>query len=175
MGLKGNDIADAEAKRYAENTPTISAVEERYTLAFARRAARKMQDCEWKTKWRKKGKSQALKIYHELGLEPTSRAKTIPEMSLKREVLGWLIAARSGHGHFADYHERFGHKEEDIYCRCGRRRSRSHPFSCSSARKWRVKLFSITDRRLLAQKEVLGTAQGIKMFAEWALNSFIYV
>ena len=133
-----------------------------------------MQDCEWKTEWKKEGKSQALKIYHELGLEPTSRAKTIPEMSLKREVLGWLIAARSGHGHFADYHERFGHKEEDIYCRCGRRRSRSHPFSCSSARKWRVKLFSVTDRRLLTQKEVVGTAQGIKMFAEWAPKTELF-
>ena len=87
---------------------------------------------------------------------------------VKREVLGWLIAARSGHGHFADYHERFGHEEEHIHCNCGQRRSKSHPFSCSSARAFRFKLFSITDRRLLTQKEVMGTAQGIKMFAEWA-------
>lgn len=56
MGIKGNDIADAEAKRYAENTPSISAVEERHTLVFARRAARKMQDRKWKTEWKKEGK-----------------------------------------------------------------------------------------------------------------------
>lgn len=62
VGIKGNDIADAEAKRYAENTPTISAVEEIRTLAFTRRAARKMQDHGWKTEWKKEGKSQALKI-----------------------------------------------------------------------------------------------------------------
>ena len=111
MGIKGNDIADAEVKRYAGNLPTISATEEIHTLAYARRTARKMQDHEWVNEWKKGGKSQALKSYHELGLEPTTRAKSMPEMALKREVLGWLIAARSGHGHFADYHERFGHEE----------------------------------------------------------------
>ena len=115
MGKKGNDIADAEAKRYAGNLPNISATEEIQTLAYARRTARKMQDREWVNEWKKRGKSQALKSYHELGLEPTTRAKSMPKMALKREVLGWLIAARSGHGHFADYHERFGHEEEDIY------------------------------------------------------------
>ncbi len=26
----------------------------------------------------------------------------MPELNLDREVLGWLIAARTGHGHFAD-------------------------------------------------------------------------
>ena len=134
MGIKGNDIADAEVKRYAGNLPTISATEEIHTLAYARRTARKMQDHEWVNEWKKGGKSQALKSYHELGLEPTTRAKSMPEMALKREVLGWLIAARSGHGHFADYHERFGHEEEDINCKCGQRRSKSHPSSCSSAR-----------------------------------------
>ena len=49
-----------------------------------------------------------------MGLEPTTRVKLMPKMLLKREVLGWLIAARSGHGHFADYHEMFEHEEEDF-------------------------------------------------------------
>ena len=108
----------------------------------------------------KKGcKSQALKSYHELGLEPTTRVKSMPEMALKREVSGWLIAARSGHGHFADYHERFGHdeEEEDMYCKCGQMRSKSHPFSCSSARALRVKLFSVIDRRLLSLRKSFAT------------------
>ena len=95
----------------------------------------------------------------------------MPEIPLKREVLGGLIAARSGHGHFADYHERFGHEEEDMYCKCGQRRSKSHPFSCSSARALRVNLFSVIDRRLLTQKEVSGKAQGI---AEWAPKTELF-
>lgn len=174
MGIKGNDIADGEAKRYAGSTPTISTTEEVHTLVYARRTVRKTQDHERVNEWQKGGKSQALKSYHELGLEPTTRVKSMPEMALKREVLGWLIATRSGHGHFADYHERFGHEEEDIYCKCGQRRSMSHPFSCSSARALRFKLFSLTDRRPLTQKEVLGTAQGIKLIAEWAPKTELF-
>ena len=33
-------------------------------------------------------------------------------MNLSRKYLGWLIATRSGHDHFADYHEKFGGEEE---------------------------------------------------------------
>ena len=38
----------------------------------------------------------------------------------------------------------------------------------------RVKLFSVIDGRPLTQKEVLGTAQGIKMFAEWAPKTELF-
>lgn len=41
-------------------------------------------------------------------------------MISKRETLGWLITARSGHGHFAAYQERFNH---DLHCSCGLRRA----------------------------------------------------
>lgn len=36
----------------------------------------------------------------------------MPEMNLTRKVLGWLIAARSGHGHPADYHDRLDMKKK---------------------------------------------------------------
>lgn len=38
-----------------------------------------------------KGTSQSIKIYHELKIRPTTNAKAMPEMDLKREILGWLI------------------------------------------------------------------------------------
>lgn len=38
----------------------------------------------------------------------------MPELKLKREVLGWLIDAKSGHGLFSDDHERFGHEEAGL-------------------------------------------------------------
>ena len=98
----------------------------------------------------------------------------MPEMSLNREVLGWLIAARTGHGHFADYHERFGHEEVDVHCRCGQKRSRLHPFSCPHARLHRAKLFSLADRRPFTPNEILGTAQGVKIFAEWAPKTELF-
>ena len=90
----------------------------------------------------------------------------MPEINLSREVLGWLIAARTRHGHFADYHEKFGHKEIDFYCRCGQKRSRLQPFLCSHARTHRTKLFGVTDKRQFTTNEILGSAQGVKVFAE---------
>ena len=82
-----------------------------------------------------------MKIYQELKIHLTTNAKSMPEMDLNRVVLGWLIAAKTGHGHFADYRESFGHEKVDIYCRCGQ-----NPFSCPLARLHRTKLFSVTDR-----------------------------
>lgn len=82
--------------------------------------------------------------------------KSLPELRL-REILGWLIAARSGHGHFAAYHERFGHEETDSNCVCGQKRAQLHPFSRAHARKHRLHLWCNKRQRQLASNEVLGT------------------
>ena len=47
MGIKGNNIADAKAKRYAGNLPTISASKEIHTLAYARQTTQKLRDRKW--------------------------------------------------------------------------------------------------------------------------------
>ena len=114
------------------------------------------------------------KLYQELGLKPSSNVKTMPELKLRREVLGWLIAARSGHGHFADYHERFGHEKADKQCRCGQRRARLHPFVCPRARAHREKLFSKSGRKQLTPSEVLGSSEGVRLFAEWAPETELF-
>ena len=92
-----------------------------------------------------------------LSLKPTTRIKSQPELSLKREVLGWLIAARSGHGHFADFYERFGH-ETDLGCECGHRRTQLHPFSCPNAWSHRDKITASSCFLM----------NYIKKFPEWA-------
>ena len=173
MGIQGNEKADIEAKKYAETFVT-AATEETQTLAHARRVIRQRKDQAWLKEWKEKGTSQAMKYYQELEIQSTTNIKVMPEMKVSRKVLGWLIAARSGHGHFADYHERFGHEEEDKRCKCGQRRSRLHPFSCTNARPYRAKLFSITEKRPLTTKEVLGTTQGVKSFAEWAPRTDLF-
>lgn len=79
-----------------------------------------------------------------------------------------LIAARSGHGHFA---KGLDMKKKGTYIVNAARGDQSltlNPFNCSSARSLRVKLFSVIDRIFLTQKEVLGKVQGIKMLTEWA-------
>ena len=173
MGIQGNQKADIEAKKHAETLST-AAIEETQILAYARRVIRQRKDQAWLKEWETKGASQALKYYQELKIQPTKNLKAMPEMNLSRKVLGWLIATRSGHGHVADYHERFGHKEEDLRCKCGQRRSRLHPFSCPDARPNRAGLFSMVDKRPLTTKEVLGTTQGVKVFAEWAPKSELF-
>ena len=47
-------------------------------------------------------------------------AKT-KELLLPRFILGKTLAARTGHGDFADYHERFNHEDASLHCRCGAR------------------------------------------------------
>lgn len=33
-------------------------------------------------------------------------------------MLGWLIAARSEHGYFTNYNERFGHYKQNLHYQC---------------------------------------------------------
>ena len=82
-----------------------------------------MKDTNWQLEWQKETFSGEAQTYVDLGLKPTSHAKSLPELRLKRDVQGWLIEARTGHGHFSEYHERFGHKETDAECVCGQRRT----------------------------------------------------
>ena len=138
------------------------------------RQIRRQKDKDWIEEWEKEANAGAAKSYQELGLKPSSRTNSMPEFALQREVLGWLIAARSGHGHFADYHERFGHDESDLpdlLCQCGKKRA---PFSCPIARPHRRKLFCNKLERQLLPKEILGTSEGVKIFAVWSPTTKLF-
>ena len=114
-GLRGNEVADTEAKKYAQLHPNPR-VSETQTLSHAHRVIKARKDKAWIEEWEKLLPSASIQSYKDLGLKPSTKAKSMPELKLKREVLGWLIAARSGYGYFADYHERFGHEEVDYRC-----------------------------------------------------------
>lgn len=45
-------------------------------------------------------------------------------------------------------------KKENMRYKCGQRRLKSYLFSCSSARALKMKLLSVTDRKLLKQSEI---------------------
>ncbi len=53
-------------------------------------------------------------------------------LSLPRPILARVLAARSGHGDFTSYHERFGHQSAMLQCCCGARTFFSHLF------QWRI-------------------------------------
>ncbi|EXU94857.1 reverse transcriptase domain protein [Metarhizium robertsii] len=66
--------------------------------------------------------------YKELKLSATTGCPK--ELSIPRPALHHLLAARSSHGDFADYHERFNHEGARISCSCGRRKTPDHLFYC---------------------------------------------
>lgn len=72
-----------------------------------KRRIKEGKDNIWQMEWQPDGSHGAIQAYQDLALTPTTRVKSLPKLTMKREVLGWLTAARIGHGHFAAYHERF--------------------------------------------------------------------
>lgn len=173
MEIIKNKKADQEAKKYAAALPTPM-IKGLQTLAHICRVIWEKKNQAWQKKWGNKGISQSIKIYQELKIFPTTNAKSMPEMNLNREKLSWLIAARTKHGHFADYHDRFGHEKVDVHYRYGQKWSQLHPFFCLYARSHRAKLFNLTDKKLFTPNEISGTAKGVKRFAEWAPKTRLF-
>ncbi|MBD2358785.1 hypothetical protein H6G41_30020 [Tolypothrix sp. FACHB-123] len=120
-GIPGNDEADALAKAGClEATPTGALP----TLAYLRRAARQRSKDAFEVWW----EESAPENYRALKLAATTRCP--PELNLPRGTLHHLVAARSQHGDFADYHERLEHADAQLLCSCGRRKAPSHIFYC---------------------------------------------
>ena len=120
-GIKGNEEADKEAKmgcqaRLGFPLPPAS-------IAATKRAAQRVHWRAFTQYW----SQNAPKRYRDLriGLE-----KRPPELHLPRPALGRLLAARSGHGDFAEYHERFKHDDALLTCSCGCRKEPSHFYFC---------------------------------------------
>ncbi|KAJ2970286.1 hypothetical protein NQ176_g8262 [Zarea fungicola] len=119
--IPGNEEADTLAKAGSsmpippEATPT---------LAFLRKVARQRPREAFAVWWR----NAVPERYQQLDLQATNRCP--PELRLPRAALHHLLAARSHHGDFADYHERFHHDDARTTCTCGRRKSPSHIFFC---------------------------------------------
>lgn len=55
-----------------------------------------------------------------------------------------------------------------------KKRAQLHPFSCPKARPHRVKLLCKTLGRQLLPEEVLGTPEGVKVYAEWSLAAKLF-
>ena len=94
-GIEENELADKEAKKQVKLPPITERIHCQ-TLSNAKRRIKKAKDDAWQLEWQRGSLSTATQIYLDLGLKPTSRAKSLPELRLRREIQGWLIAARSG-------------------------------------------------------------------------------
>jgi ribonuclease HI len=121
-----NEAADLAAKEGAAAPPPRSC---EYSFASLKRQAKTDAMTAAHTLWM----STAPQSYQDLGI--TSSHGRPEELRLPRLLLGHILAARSGHGDFADFHERFQHEDAYLHCRCGARKSPIHFFFCRIAKR----------------------------------------
>ncbi|KAI0996781.1 Protein disulfide-isomerase [Podosphaera aphanis] len=161
QGIPGNERADRLPKEAcdleSQNTEASvarasSLLEERYRQAFAayweRNAPKRYQDLH-------------------IGVSP----RLPPELFLPRRILGKLLAARSGHGDFADYHRRFNHNNAELYCSCGQEKSPEHLFFCRHIRRDHRQPRNLPRTNLDSViRWTLGTSDGAKSFHSWCVD-----
>ncbi|XP_044717978.1 RNase H domain-containing protein [Hirsutella rhossiliensis] len=119
--IPSNDEADGLAKAGCLQPEPPGAMP---SLAHLRRLARQQPKDAFHTWWA----VEAPVSYRPLDLEATTSCPL--ELTLSRATLHNLLAARSRHGDFSDYHERFDHDDASLDCSCGRRKTPEHPFYC---------------------------------------------
>jgi ribonuclease HI len=119
--IPGNEQADKLAKA-ASMLPEPEVAKP--TIAYLRRIARQKPKEAFEAWWSASTPEQ----YKRLNLMATTGCP--PELSLPRAALHHLLAARSLHGDFAAYHEKFDHVNARLVCSCGRRKAPDHIFYC---------------------------------------------
>ncbi|PNP54015.1 hypothetical protein FNYG_15652 [Fusarium nygamai] len=126
MNIPGNEMADTLAKKGAhapipKREPTRS-----YVKRILRRDTRRDLSAWW---IRERPNS-----YKHLGLMASLKPTDVL-MALGRQDLHLILAARTGHGDFADYHTRFNHPDANQNCSCGKRKTPVHPLFCRKAKR----------------------------------------
>ena len=159
-GIPGNELVDKLASQAASQP--IAEHSETASLAGAERWARDSLQEDFQRWWEGKPPVPAGPLPPPSPLPPR-------ELALPRRHLARLLAARSGHGDFASYHERFNHENAELHCRCGARKDPTHLFFCRLARhrhllEWRR-------GRRLTKEEVLTTTEGAFAFSAWLAES----
>jgi hypothetical protein len=122
----GNEVADSAAKAGA----ALHLLEELqiHTVASLKRWAKSSLPQATNKLW----KTVAPQPYWDLGID--SAPNKPKELSLPQASLSWILASRTGHGDFANYHERFNHEDAHLYCRCGSHKAPLHFFFCRIAK-----------------------------------------
>lgn len=162
-GLTGNEEADREAKAGAGQP--LEEHPQQMSGAGARR-------------WVKDSTEQDFTAFHQsLPYRQQQRPdcaslQAPPELLLPRAALARLLAARSGHGDFAAYHDRFNHPDAERRCRCGAFKAPTHFFYCRRARH--RELLQGKDKQQLSCTELLRTIHGAQAFSAWLTATDFY-
>lgn len=162
-GIEGNELADKQARIGAElshsGPPTP------LTIASLRSTQIKHLEDRRQEWW----KTFQPKRYTDLGITTTPRAPK--ELTLPRATLARLLASRTGHGDFAEYHRRFDHADAELTCTCGQDKSPDHFFYCVRGRRLSRDL---TGNPRTSIANILGTNEGITRLAKWLEDTSFY-
>lgn len=157
LGIIGNERADARAKegsrQHFEGDPQIM------SLAHARRWRRDWLRRQLEDWWKNTRRGDR---HTESKMEAPAPWKKHTYKGVSRPNVAHVLAARSGHGDLADYHDRLHHEDARTDCpRCGSRTDRVHLWCCRKARS--------TQRPLSARfvNKLLLTERGIIYLGRW--------
>ncbi|KAI1003392.1 hypothetical protein K3495_g4811 [Podosphaera aphanis] len=154
--VPGNEGADIAAKA-GEALPAPDDIDN-FSLAAIRRWAKGRTTNAMTKLW----SMVAPQGYQDLGI--TTSPLLPRELCLPRFALGKIIAARTGHGDFADYHERFRHDEVELHCTCGYRKTTVHFFCARARRRLRIPADRNPGEGI---PRLLGTFDGAEALSKW--------
>ena len=168
QSIKGNEEADRVAKSAAllpVSSTTLPSLQANSppSLSALRRLSKQLTRDKISQYWA----TSAPQRYQDLNI-PWAFG-TPRELHIKRRLLGLLLAARSGHGDFKQYHERFNHEEATLFCSCGKPKAPEHFFFCVKGRRKSRALLQGPPR--LRIPELLGTPKGAQDFTTWINNT----
>jgi hypothetical protein len=129
-------------------------------------------------RWAKLGMLSALRRYWQAeapqsyqDLWITTSPRCPAELKLPRPLLARILAARTGHGDFAAYHERFNHEDAYLLCRCGARKTSFHfLFCCIAKRRLPLPLGPPSE----TIPYLLGTPKGTAKLAAWLSKTHFF-
>ncbi|CBF89628.1 uncharacterized protein ANIA_00368 [Aspergillus nidulans FGSC A4] len=166
-GIAGNELADKLAKLgssiYSPDIPP--------SPAYLRQEAKQWLRTETYTAYANK----APETYKALNIRPHTKESRSREHKLPRWVLGRLVAARTGHGDFTAYHQRFDHTDYLESCTCGKAKTPVHFFFCPYTRKrWKDRWRCIKDGPSKTIDWLLSTAAGAEEFSRIVQESSFF-
>ncbi|KAI0994174.1 hypothetical protein K3495_g14007, partial [Podosphaera aphanis] len=163
VGIPGNEIADALAKSACTTQSPILPT----SIARAKRDVKARYQSHVSAYWQENAPTR----YKDLGIN--FNAKISPELaSLDRRTLGLIIAARTGHGDFADYHRRFHHEDALLECTCGEEKTPDHFFFCQLGRL-RARLDG-PRHPPTGIRWILGSKDGALAFGKWVKKTLFF-
>ncbi|KAI9034981.1 ribonuclease H family protein [Aspergillus affinis] len=155
MQIPENEAADQATKKGAG---ILSSLANKHSYASLRRQTKDDAISALQEYWQLK----APQSYQDLWIAKSPRCPA--ELKLPRHLLARILAARTGHGDFAAYHERFNHEDAHILCRCGARKISIHFLFCYIAKRRLPRLLGSPSETI---PFLLGTPKGAAKLAAW--------